>query len=569
MDKANTKTNFNMSAQGGFSTGIYNGSMTVGFDRSAESGSEGTKKDFHEAVMKASEEYKDERNLEVNTSMSRDTEGEESGEISNPNDEIPVTFLFYELQRRYRVFEKIHRATPVVLVAQEVPAPGDIDEDWLVANDWILKRVMLDDTLLPALAYLSTRMPGDEVSLQETKKNIDLQRRLVEKLKTDVVAIQAYVGRRYATLEAAMERQAKVAGSSGGGGGGLLGDLLGGAAGAVEDFLLGGGGDPAQAARLREQAAQDAFDKASKEEQQARGKLEREVTALNDLSASYTKALAEHLNRKAQVMRLRVHVKQNILYYMQAIWSHEPPDQRYFRLHKVKVPTFAPAAPATYTMVRRTDWAGGVPDEATAAHTFEFTPNAPLAEDFSTEDKFTTLDQVADLDGLLGYKGNYMIFPLKASNPLTDLMIAPYVDAAVELHDPDEAGNWTLDEFSAYVCRLQETLTPEQFAARKDVLKAQYAALLMKPLRNGEEIIVPTGSLFIEALPGAHPILEDFKLMHRAIDVKKAQAELRKAELENVRLAARLLGNELEDPDIEKKILIQGDPGVTVPVSDN
>jgi hypothetical protein len=139
----------------------------------------------------------------------------------------------------------------------------------------------------------------------------------------------------------------------------------------------------------------------------------------------------------------------------------------------------------------------------------------------------------------------------------------------VELHDPDEAGNWTLDEFSAYVCRLQETLTPEQFAARKEALKAQYKALLMKPLRNEEEIIVPTGSLFIEALPGAHPILEDFKLMHRAIDVKKAQAELRKAELENIRLAARLLGNVLGDPDIEKKIVIQGDASVTVPASDN
>jgi hypothetical protein len=76
---------------------------------------------------------------------------------------------------------------------------------------------------------------------------------------------------------------------------------------------------------------------------------------------------------------------------------------------------------------------------------------------------------------------------------------------------------------------------------------------------NEDEIIVPTGSLFIEALPGAHPILEDFKLMHRAVDVKKVQAEVRGMEFENLRFAARLLHGEREDPTIEKKIVVEGD----------
>ena len=54
-------------------------------------------------------------------------------------------------------------------------------------------------------------------------------------------------------------------------------------------------------------------------------------------------------------------------------------------------------------------------------------------------------------------------------------------------------------------------------------------------------VIVPTVSLYIEALVGTHPLLEDFKLIHRALDVKKVQAEVRHAELENIRLAARAL----------------------------
>ena len=59
-------------------------------------------------------------------------------------------------------------------------------------------------------------------------------------------------------------------------------------------------------------------------------------------------------------------------------------------------------------------------------------------------------------------------------------------------------------------------------------------------------------------------MLEDFKLIHRALDVKKVQAEVRRTELENVRLAARVLKGECEDPDIEKKIVIEGGKGHVV-----
>jgi hypothetical protein len=70
-----------------------------------------------------------------------------------------------------------------------------------------------------------------------------------------------------------------------------------------------------------------------------------------------------------------------------------------------------------------------------------------------------------------------------------------------------------------------------------------------------ERVIIPTNSVFIEALPGKHPIMEDFKLAHRGLDVKKVQAEVRHAELENLRLAARLIAGEREDPDIEKVVI--------------
>jgi len=95
-----------------------------------------------------------------------------------------------------------------------------------------------------------------------------------------------------------------------------------------------------------------------------------------------------------------------------------------------------------------------------------------------------------------------------------------------------------------------------------------YRNLVNEGGADGNEIVVPTDSLFIEALPGAHPILEDFKLFHRVIDVKKAQADLRAVEFENIRFAARLLAKEHEDPTIEKKFVVEGGQSVLVAPGD-
>jgi hypothetical protein len=37
----------------------------------------------------------------------------------------------------------------------------------------------------------------------------------------------------------------------------------------------------------------------------------------------HTKQLSEHLKRRNQIDRLRLHLMQNILYYMQSIWTYE------------------------------------------------------------------------------------------------------------------------------------------------------------------------------------------------------------------------------------------------------
>jgi hypothetical protein len=248
---------------------------------------------------------------------------------------------------------------------------------------------------------------------------------------------------------------------------------------------------------------------------------------------------------------------------MQAIWSLEPPDQRYLRLHKVQVPILEAESRSYRVDVRASeDIFASFREPGTEKHKAFL--HGTLKHEADGAFPTRSLVEVADLDTLLGFKGNYMVFPMREHNALTEFMAAPYVDSAFGAMDPDELSNVNLDEYSKYICCLHDTLPPSEFEAQKPQLKAWLERLLATPLRNGDEVVVPTGSLFIESLVDKNPILEDFKLKHRALDVYKVQEEVRRAGLENLRLAARLVNSEREDPDVEKQVVIRG--GVTTPI---
>jgi hypothetical protein len=572
--KATTATNFSLTADGTYDVGIAQGTATTTFSKNASQSSDDIKKAFREAVFKSAQEYKDEHTTEVLTEESIDIETIESGKITNPNDELAVTFLFYELQRRYRVSERIHRLTPVVLVAQEVPRPDEIDEGWLVTYDWILRRALLDDSFLPALNYLTQNVVGDRAALDQLGVNVEQQRQVVAQLQQELAIVRERTAAQRAILERALfERAGAVDREDGDGGGGIpfvsdvvdaAGNALSGAARAVSgvgEFLFGGGGGGDGSSR--QDVLKEALQRAADEARELLFRLEREVTALNSITEAYSKALAQHLNHRTQIARLRVHVKQNILHYMQAIWSYEPPDQRFFRLHQVPVPVFEGT--------RRTFRFGALNPSLT---TFAAPPHHRLGVAGDPPTKLYPVDgrtelnpdferaplvEVADLDTLLGFKGNYMIFPLKESNVLTDFMMQPYVVAGLDaLTDPDDVGNWTLEDFAAYICCLREKLTAEQFESLRRDLRTQYERLLGSPRRNGDVLTIPTDSLFIEALVANVSLIERFKEQHRMIDVKSAQANVRATELENVRRAARMLAEDFEDPDIDRKYVIEG-----------
>ena len=126
-NKADFKTSYSTNNETGADVDMAKSTMTTKFSLDAAKSSSDVKKSYHEAVFKSAQEFKQEKTTEITTEETQEFESVETTEITNPNDEIAVTFLFYELQRRYRIYERLYRVQPVVLVAQEFPQPGEID----------------------------------------------------------------------------------------------------------------------------------------------------------------------------------------------------------------------------------------------------------------------------------------------------------------------------------------------------------------------------------------------------------------------------------------------------------
>jgi len=562
VDRASTKTNFTLNAKGSYNIGIAKGDSTTTLDKTAEASSQETKKSFHESVMSAAMQLRSERGWSFETKDVFEDEITDSSEITNPNDELTATYLFYELERRYLVSESLHRLTPVVLVAMEVPNPGRQPIDRiLLKHSWIINRVLLDDRYRAPLEYLCSRIVGDELALKHMSDNLEAVRASVEQLKKMHRDVVVFKNLREEWHTAAVKRRAdKVAGQN----------TEGWAESALEVVTGSGDEEDVESARILEDLNRELFERTVREEKDIRMRLEAETAALTATSDAYAKAAAEHTNRLMEVNGLRVHFKENVLYYMQAIWSFTFEDQIFFSLCNVKAPVLTDTA-KTYGVTEAVD-----PPLSVAAHpdrvVLEVRAKVTLKPEISVEKDATTLVQIADLDRPLGFKGNYMIFPLRKSNPLTDLMMVPYVDTELGLHDPDELGAWAPADFAHYarclleVHRQRDDLTEAEFAALEHRLRDQYTRIVSSPRRVSDEIIVPTDSLFIEALPGAHALLEDFKLQHRRMDVEKVREETRKLKLESLRYAARILDKSFEDPDIERKIVINGaSNGIVVP----
>jgi hypothetical protein len=544
--KAQERTHFNIGAEETFGGDGFSIKATEsgGGDASKESAS--TKKDMRESVLKSAQEYRQQHRVEVDSSETAESESTTFNEIQNPNDELAVTYLFYELQRTYEISERIYELTPVILVANDVPAPHDIDDAWLIQHDWILRRAILDDSFRPALDYLTKSFVGAEVNIRILENSAVGQKNLVDRINQQIQTHMRVLADNERSVQEAVQGLASSEQQQG---------LFNTVKRIFDPIGITGGADTGavDAAQAMLDYGKQTLDRADREKARLLAQLDIANTALQAAIDKLSSAVKEHYDRVAEIDRLRVHVKQNILYYMQAIWRQEPPDQRFFRLYNIDVPIVTPGT----TNVAVNSSASNVAQLFKTLKQDDVVSVSLPMGNITLEKK--KLVEVADLENVLAYKGNYMVFPLRENNYVTLHMMQDYIDVGdvLGLRDPDELGNYSIEELKELAeCIISNK--PDVFTDHRTEFRDMIIERLSSPRREKELVIVPTNSLYIECLVGTHPLLEDFKLIHRALDVKKVQAEVRHAELENTRLASRVLKGEDEDPDIEKKIVIEG-----------
>jgi hypothetical protein len=532
---AKVTTSFTLTNQaGGEIPGIGSASSTSVWQTGAERTSESTKESFREATRKHAEQLKQSSSTEVVLTTTEEEEVQESSEVTNPNDELVVTYLFYELQRKFLVSEHLQKATPVVLIAQELPAPSDINEEWVIRNDWVLRRVLLDPTFLPAVDCMSSgKLAADYGVVEELEAHLNQQADLVKKLQLQLEAL------RTAQLLPDPRNLAEMFKAR------------------IYDQKYGASAWRQDEQRVREVFGEDVAERLAmrrRSEEQIQSELQRETGQLDKATDAFNTAFASYATEAVQAERALLHFKENILYYQQALWDHEGRDQRYLRLRDTLVPRVQ--GTVEYELwksdrpPRPPTWLPPLEVEITA--NLSVNGERPLHE-------------IADLATPLGYLGNAIVYPLVAWDPLVTFLLAPSANALTGVSDPDDRANLTLADFDRLVCCLKEHLQEAEFNALVPHIEEAYKARIADPRPDAEEIVLPTGSLFIEALPGAHPVLEDFKLLHRALDVQQVATDLVTKRLEQLRLAARLVAEELEDPDIDKKIVVEGSDSVIVP----
>jgi len=258
---------------------------------------------------------------------------------------------------------------------------------------------------------------------------------------------------------------------------------------------------------------------------------------------------------RTRIDQLRIHLKENILYYMQAIWAHEPADQRYFRLYDQEV-----IWPETNGKPKINN-ANEPEQEYKIIRVLGIQIRVKLPKPSISDDTpKKSLHQVADLDKLLGFKGNYGIFPLRETNAVTDFMAQDFRDDYFGIKDPDGSDKIPTNTEAYEIAKEMWNKAEDQEA--KDKVIKWMQGVLENPV--SDEIVIPSGELFVEALPGAHPLLEDFKLQHRAIDLEQARQALTHDRIDTLRRVKRIMDGDLSDPDVDKIIQVTGAENVNV-----
>src|SRR5262249_48625793 len=154
------------------------------------------------------------------------------------------------------------------------------------------------------LTYVAEGMAAEEQSLIELKRALIEQRALVNDLKGEIAESRSLTERRYASLQSSMERVASATQRSKDQGGMLGFARQFTALGTIESLanrLIGRDDEAPEAARVREAATRDAYERELERLRDLEGRLAQESNSLVTSTREYADRLSAHLANLVRV----------------------------------------------------------------------------------------------------------------------------------------------------------------------------------------------------------------------------------------------------------------------------
>jgi hypothetical protein len=503
--------------------------------------------------------------LKISTEREQTFESERSSEITNPNQEIPITCFYETVQQIYTVKTALDGVEPVLFVAERVPRPEELNVQWIRRYDWILNKVLLDESFRETLSLVSTQHPDFASALSASALGLDEVARLSAVLKNAEASL--------ATIHL----------------------LPGSIANTYEATLTAYQGAVARARARLEQM------------QQLLHRIQRLVDHLADNILHYCRAIWSEEDPQRRMMRyasLRFPTNfeekintQNVEIDPltgQTIYTGEwdAKSNSWRPLNEIIHPAGPIAYAGNYSVyrIRYIQSTAGLSRVIRQAKQTYYEPVAPAIQ-VTPAGREAALNISVSIRNEDFYTGDTYV--LRIATPPPPPGPGPVVVAAAGLQftlfrlEFDTNAIDLTSEVSSNQGRFQplilggfrlnfgglELVIQGGLQAGDEIVLLPRPPLLVDPeikyrrlldpqasldqLRqeiedeNTDDIVVDTNNLWLNLVKGAGTVLEDFKLEHRRIDVESARAEL-------VRRYLRLDQNVLGDPDIEKKIVIQG-----------
>ncbi len=173
VSEASSTFGWNVEAEASVNVGFASGKISTGMQSNSENKSRETNSKLSESMQKTASKMKTETKIVVSTESESTFELATASEIQNPNEEIPITYVYSNLQRQYEILTQMAEVHNVVMVAEQVPLLTDIDYRWIRKHDWIISKVLLDDSFRDTLNNISQGIHPEQPS-SEKKQTMSL-----------------------------------------------------------------------------------------------------------------------------------------------------------------------------------------------------------------------------------------------------------------------------------------------------------------------------------------------------------------------------------------------------------